>query len=302
MSGGGVTYAWNSSVVIVLLVLGGVLFIAFVIYEAKVAKLPIMPSKASHNVPHFSASLHNPFSSLDSRPNLSGRNRILRQSLLFACILSSSTEEDCNHVWSTFTSPDHHSNIHGHWSRYLLGQVRQIKSVVNLRTGRYNPVIWAGFALWTLGLGIQTTFSPDISVGKVIGYLIVEGFGIGMTFQTSIRHFSIPNHSLGCRPSNVLQERSRCRDGSEEFLPYHWGCLWSCKYLILDPKLIVVCGAIMNNVLESRLATQTDLSQAVRQQIIRSSLDLPKNLTSAQIETVQKAYVIFSPWVNLTVD
>ena len=44
VSGGGVTYAWDSALVIVLLTLGGLLFILFVVYEAKFAKIPIMPS------------------------------------------------------------------------------------------------------------------------------------------------------------------------------------------------------------------------------------------------------------------
>jgi len=44
ISGGGVTYPWNSPLVIVLLTLGVLLYIVFVIYEAKFAKIPIMPS------------------------------------------------------------------------------------------------------------------------------------------------------------------------------------------------------------------------------------------------------------------
>jgi len=44
VSGGGTTYAWNSPLVIVLLTLGTILFIVFVVYEAKVARIPIMPS------------------------------------------------------------------------------------------------------------------------------------------------------------------------------------------------------------------------------------------------------------------
>ena len=56
-------------------------------------------------------------------------------------------------------------------------------------------------------------------------------------------------------------------------------------------NLTVVCGAIMNNVLDSRLSSLTDMSPELRQEIIRSSLDLPKNLTSIQIETVTQAYV-----------
>lgn len=55
-------------------------------------------------------------------------------------------------------------------------------------------------------------------------------------------------------------------------------------------SLIAVCSAIMNNVLASRLAQETDLSPEVRQAIIRSSLELPRNLTPEQMATVMSAY------------
>jgi MFS family permease len=44
VSGGGVKYAWNSAIVIVMLTLGVVLFIVFILYEIYVARIPIMPS------------------------------------------------------------------------------------------------------------------------------------------------------------------------------------------------------------------------------------------------------------------
>ena len=44
VSGGGTKYSWNSALVIVLLTLGGLLYIVFVVFEAKFAKIPIMPS------------------------------------------------------------------------------------------------------------------------------------------------------------------------------------------------------------------------------------------------------------------
>jgi hypothetical protein len=47
----------------------------------------------------------------------------------------------------------------------------------------------------------------------------------------------------------------------------------------------------MNNVLNSRLSALPDLSPDVREQIIRSSFNLPKNLTATQMETVMNAYV-----------
>jgi hypothetical protein len=55
---------------------------------------------------------------------------------------------------------------------------------------------------------------------------------------------------------------------------------------------IIVCGAILNNVLSSRLAASSDLSPEIQQQIMQSSLDLPKDLTSAEIAIIQDAYVL----------
>jgi hypothetical protein len=45
-----VTYTWDNALVIVLLTLGGLLFILFVVYEAKYARIPIMPSNLTHRV------------------------------------------------------------------------------------------------------------------------------------------------------------------------------------------------------------------------------------------------------------
>lgn len=43
ISSGGSTYPWNSAIVISMLVIGGLLWIAFVIVQWKFAKLPILP-------------------------------------------------------------------------------------------------------------------------------------------------------------------------------------------------------------------------------------------------------------------
>ena len=48
----------------------------------------------------------------------------------------------------------------------------------------------------------------------------------------------------------------------------------------------------MNNVLSSRLAASSDLSPEIQQQIMQSSLDLPKDLTSAEIAIIHEAYVL----------
>ena len=43
LSGGGISYAWNSAMVIALFTIGGILWVAFVLYEWKLAPVPIMP-------------------------------------------------------------------------------------------------------------------------------------------------------------------------------------------------------------------------------------------------------------------
>lgn len=98
--------------------------------------------------------------------------------------------------------------------------------------------------------------------------------------------------SLGRGPSNVTQKRPRSCDRSTKLLQNNRGRLWPRKYSPYDlPILIVVCSAILNNVLAARLAQETDLSPEMRQQIIRASLELPRDLTPAQMETVMNAYV-----------
>ena len=46
ISGGGSTFAWKSALVIVLLILGVLLAVAFVLSQWKLAKLPILPRRS----------------------------------------------------------------------------------------------------------------------------------------------------------------------------------------------------------------------------------------------------------------
>ena len=194
ISGGGVTYEWNSPLVIVLLTLGVLLYIVFVIYEARFAKIPIMPSNPGFDYSsNFSASVQDPISIPHPVADIRCRHRLLRCSVLFTHLLTSSSTSKCHRLWRPSSPTYHHTNLHRHpgWS-HSRKVPRPSSTCLISRTGHYNPCIIGGFALWTVGLGLQTTFSPDISLGKIIGYLIIEGFGIGLTFQTSI---FLPNSS-----------------------------------------------------------------------------------------------------------
>ena len=118
--------------------------------------------------------------------DISCRDSVLRCSVLPSHLFTSSSTQKRHHVWRSSSPTYHHTNLYRYagWSHTCKVPLAS-SNVSNCRTGHYNPCIIGGFALWTLGLGLQTTFSPDISLGKIIGFLILEGFGIGLTFQTS---------------------------------------------------------------------------------------------------------------------
>lgn len=54
------------------------------------------------------------------------------------------------------------------------------------RTGRYVYSIVLGYAIWTVGLGLLSTLTTDTSTPRLIGYLVVTGFGQGQTLQSTL--------------------------------------------------------------------------------------------------------------------
>ena len=51
------------------------------------------------------------------------------------------------------------------------------------RTGYYVPPMYLGVICISVGAGLMTTFTPDTSTGRWIGYQILFGFGIGVSMQ-----------------------------------------------------------------------------------------------------------------------
>lgn len=54
------------------------------------------------------------------------------------------------------------------------------------RAGLYMPCILVGFILWTVGNGLTLIFDENTDLGPLIGVLIVEGAGIGLTLQPTL--------------------------------------------------------------------------------------------------------------------
>ena len=48
------------------------------------------------------------------------------------------------------------------------------------KIGYYTPFMIGGSVLMSIGGGLITTFTPDVSSGRWIGFLVIWGFGCGM--------------------------------------------------------------------------------------------------------------------------
>jgi predicted MFS family arabinose efflux permease len=165
ISGGGVTYAWTSAFFIATVVISVFLAVLFVLYEWKLAKLPIMPLRL-YKAPHcWALYLQSFLTGLAYFGNffylplyfqsVLGYNALVAGALILAVVIPTS-----------FTS-------------ILSGQYMS-------RIGSYMHCILTGFALWTLGNGLTLMFNRDTKLGPLICILIVEGAGIGFTLQPTL--------------------------------------------------------------------------------------------------------------------
>ncbi|KAF1998715.1 major facilitator superfamily transporter [Amniculicola lignicola CBS 123094] len=165
LSGGGVQYAWDSPLVIAMLTVGACTTIAFLLYEWKVAPVPIMPVHLVRYPYCWSLYLQNFFTGLCFFGNffylpiyfqsVRGFNALIAGAFLLAVILPTSVSSIC------------------------AGQLMS-------RTGRYFWIVLMGFVVWTLGTGLKCAFDSNTSIWHIILVLIVEGLGIGMTLQPTL--------------------------------------------------------------------------------------------------------------------
>ncbi|GAA5878423.1 hypothetical protein JCM8547_003596 [Rhodosporidiobolus lusitaniae] len=54
------------------------------------------------------------------------------------------------------------------------------------RTGEYKPSIVIGYAIWVVGLGLLSTLDENSSTARIVGFQLLNGAGQGQTLQTSM--------------------------------------------------------------------------------------------------------------------
>jgi hypothetical protein len=163
VNSGGSILPWHGPVSITLLTLGSVLTASFLLIEWKVAKLPMMPLHL------FSSSL--------------SRSTIFAQNFLFGF------------VWQAdlYFLPIYYQDVCGFSplkSAYLTLPLLLAQSLGGVcsgpamaKMGRFMPVLWTAFTLWTLGAGLKLLFDRSTSIAVYVVVVAIEGAGVGLAFQ-----------------------------------------------------------------------------------------------------------------------
>ncbi|KAI0024401.1 major facilitator superfamily domain-containing protein [Xylariomycetidae sp. FL0641] len=159
---GGTTYAWNNARIIALLTLGGVLLIAFVCVQA------FMPATATIAPRIFK-----------QRSIVAGFWMTITlgsQMMIFVYYLP---------IW--FQAIKGVSAVNSGIRILPITLSMVVASIANgqfvARVGYYSPSMLVGIVLMSIGAGLLTTLQLDTPEAKWIGYQVLYGFGMGLTFQ-----------------------------------------------------------------------------------------------------------------------
>ncbi|KAF9162691.1 hypothetical protein BGX21_001714 [Mortierella sp. AD011] len=176
-------YAWDSTVVLVLLIVGAIIGVVFLFNEAKCAKRPIIPLR-----------LFGTFSLAVTYA------QVFIQGFIFLGLL--------------FFMPLYFQAVHGDSAvksgidllpYVITGSVMAIISgLLMSRWGTYKEFIVAGWIVGAISSGLLTTFDEFTSQGKVVVVLILQGASMGMTVNTLL----IGTHAQLVNKSDLAQSTS----------------------------------------------------------------------------------------------
>lgn len=162
LSFGGVTDPWNSATVICLIVFGFIGWVLCFLWEASLAKYPLMPT---HILKHI--------------PNLAALGVCFIQSYVF--------------IASAYYLPLYFQAVLG--ASPILSGVYLLPTAISLsvasigtgiymrKTGQYLAPMYIGFILQTLGYGLFIDLGSMANWAEIIIFQIIGGLGVGPNFQ-----------------------------------------------------------------------------------------------------------------------
>jgi MFS family permease len=77
------------------------------------------------------------------------------------------------------------------------------------RRERYGEVIWSGFFLWTLGIGLTCMFDLNTSIPAIVVILALQGVGVGFVFQPTL--VALQAHCTKAQRAVVISNRNFLR-------------------------------------------------------------------------------------------
>lgn len=162
---GGQQYSWDSPHVLVTLILGCVIFVVFAFVEARFAALPLVPMRL-FKVPTVCS--------------------VLVQTLCSGGIF----------YLLLFFVPQFTQVVKGYTGvkagvtliplMALQAVTSTVAGVAVSKTGKYKAIIVVGFGIFSIGVGLLSLLNQHSSIGQVIGFLLLSGFGAGGTLQTTL--------------------------------------------------------------------------------------------------------------------
>ncbi|KAJ5622184.1 hypothetical protein N7528_005416 [Penicillium herquei] len=162
---GGGEYAWSSAHVVVSLVIGIVVSIAFVLWQWKGTSVPLVP-------------LH------------IFRTRLVNGSSLSMFIMGWNFLVQIYYIPTFYQLVFNYSTLAAGAMLLPITVTQSICSTLSGLVvhwiGRYRECILFGWAMWAVGLGLLSTLNQSSGLGKQIGYGILSGVGVGNTLQPAL--------------------------------------------------------------------------------------------------------------------
>lgn len=159
---GGVTHPWNSATVICLIVFSAVTLGLFMVNEWKLVKYPIIPLalfRDRSGIASFLVCFCHGFIFMGEAYYLP---------LYFQAVLGASPI------------------MSGVYLLPLVVSISVFGALTGLfiqKTGKYLPAVWLGLILLALGVGLLINLDFTANWGKIIGFQIISGAGVGLNFE-----------------------------------------------------------------------------------------------------------------------
>ncbi|KAN0079872.1 Major facilitator superfamily domain containing protein [Tylopilus felleus] len=174
---GGVTFPWNSSIIVGSLCSGVLVIALFCLWEWRGARLPIVPMYIFNHVTVIGVYISMFINGFLFFSSLYYLPQFFQVALGYSPIQS-----------GVFLLPVLVSQSFANWMTGLIVS----------RTGRYRTSIYVGFTAWAVGCGCLSTVRTSTNKALLVVYMLLSGMGAGQTLPTTTvaAQASVPRHDM----------------------------------------------------------------------------------------------------------